>query len=197
MSHWSGYDDAEELLEIARNDLAYAQGVTEESLSDEDVETYADSHYLTPNHVAELLEERYRRPGSLDLSACRTLCPREACPNLNIVFELLGELEKLANSLPERAETFYNRFEGEAPFALIVGLQQDTGRDLVEEIYREQEDLVWNSGFDFAPIYALEVEVDDRLNLGTLRTTLETCKQSLELAQKIVTTLEVTACLFP
>lgn len=182
---------------MARNDLAYALGVTEESLSDEEVETYADSHYLTPNHVESLLEERYRRPGSLDLAACRTLCSREACPNLNTVFELLGELEAFANSLPERAETFYERFEGEEPSALIVGLQRDTERDLVKEIYGEHEDMVWNSGFDFAPVYALRVEVDDTLNLGTLRTTLETCKQSLELTQKLVSTLEVTSCLFP
>ena len=197
MSHWSGWDDAEELLEMARNDLAYAQGVTEESLSDEEVEDYADSHYLTPNHVGRLLEERYRRPGVLDLMSCRTLCPLEACPNLNTVFDLFKKLDELASTLPERAESFYGHFEGEDPFALVVGLQQDRPRDLVEEIFREHEDLVWNSGFEFAPIYAFEIELDDPKNLELLRTTLGTCKRSLELTQKLVSTLEVTACLFP
>jgi len=197
MSHWCGWDGAEELLEMARNDLADAQGVTEESLSDEEVETYADSHYLTPNHVEALLEERYRRPGILDLSACRALCSREACPNLNTALDLLRELDTLAEALPERAEGFYCRFEGENPFALIVGLQRNTERDLVKEIFCEHEDLVWNSGFDFAPVYALGVDTSDSPNLDTLRTTLETCKRSLELTQTLLSTLEVATCLFP
>ena len=197
MSHWSGLDDAEELLWMARNDLAHAQGVIEESLSDEEVETYADSYYLTPNHVSELLEERYQRPGTLDLTACRALCPAETYPNLEDLLDLLEELEALSGALPERAERFYEQFEGEEPYALIVGLQQGKARDLVVEIYREHTDMIWNSGFEFAPIFTLEVDTNDMTNLDTLRTTLRTCKRSLELAQQLVSILEVTACLFP
>ena len=197
MSHWGGWDGAEELFEIARNDLAHAQGVPEENLSDEAVETYADSYYLTPNHVERLLEERYRRPGGLSLSECHVLSSREACSNLNLVFDLLVELDTLAAALPERAESFYDRFEGEDPFALVVGLQRGKARDLVEEVYREHEELVWNCGSEFTPVYALEVAADDAASLETLRTVLETSKRSLELTQKLVSTLEVTSCLFP
>ena len=197
MSHWCGWDGAEEMLELARNDLAHAQGVTEASLSDEAVASYADSYYLTPNHVAKLLEERYQRPGTLDLTTCRALCPAETCPNLDKVCYLLGELEARSGTPPKRAERFFEQFEGEEPFALIVGLQQGKARDLVVEIFREHEDMVWNSGFEFAPIFALEVNVGDTASLNTLRTTLRTCKRSLELTQQLVSTLEVTACLFP
>ena len=196
MSHWGGWDGAEELLELARQDLAYAGGVPGESSSDEVVEAYADSHYLTPRHVDERLEQRYQKPGGLTLGACRDLCSAEQYPNLRTVLDLLSELNDLDDALPQAASEYLETLEGDFPYALIVGLPQSQEGDLVAEIYDEYVNTVWQSG-EFSPVYALALDPNDQGNLATFRGALGILKRSLELTQQLCATLEVTSCLCP
>ena len=156
------------------------------------VEAYADSHYLTPRHVDKRLKPRYQRPGGLTLGACRDLCPAEQYPNLRTVLDLLGELNALDDALPQAASEYLERLEGDFPYALIVGLPQSQGGDLVAEIYDEYVNTVWQSG-EFSPVYALALDPDDQGNLATLRSALGVLKRSLELTQRLCATLEVTS----
>ena len=195
--HWEGWDEAENLLELARSDLAYAEGVDEDSLSLEEVERYADSHYFTPKRVDSLIDRRYQNPGTLSLEACTELCRRHGFVNLTRACELLTELRALTGALPERAHELYEYFDGSQPFGIVVGLQQEgADLDLVDEIYREHEQHAWQVG-DFEPLYALDVDLDAPDSLTHLRSALGTCKRMLELTQKLYDTLEVTAWLFP
>lgn len=194
--HWEDSEQAEYLLEMARNDLAAAREVEEESLSDEEVEAYADQHYLTPSFVDGALEPRYQQPGLLPLKACRELCRRHGFGNLLSACDLLLELRTLKDALPERSESFFERTEHYTPYAVVVGLQGEGERDLVDEIYREYEQQTWEGG-EFGPVYALEVDPRDPETLRRLKTALETCRRSLELTEKLYATLEVTKCLFP
>ena len=195
--HWEGWEEAENLLELARCDLAYAEGVAEDSLSREAVEAYADSHYFTPKRVDALIDRRYQNPGTLSLGACVELCRRHGLANLTRACELLTELRTLAGALPERAHELYEYVDGSQPFAMVVGLQQEgADLDLVDEIYREHEQHAWQVG-DFEPLYALDVNLDNPDSLTTLRSALGTCKRMVELTQELCATLEVTACLFP
>ncbi len=197
MNYWEGFDDADYLLEQARADLAHAQGVDEDSLSTEEVESYADSHYFTPKRVDSLIEKRYQQPGNLSLEACRDLCRHHGFANLEHVCELLGELEVLARNLPERSESFYELSDGYKPFAVVVGLQREgVEQDLVDEMFREYEQQVWQAG-EYEAIYALEIKATEPGSLNTLRTALGVGKRSLEVTQKLYDTLEVTRCLFP
>ena len=195
--HWEGWDEAENLLELARFDLAQAQGVDGDSLSREEVESYADSHYFTPRRVDSLIERRYQNPGKLSLEACAKLCCRHGFSNLSKVCRLLRELRALADALPERAQEVYDYIEGCAPFGLVVGLQKEGAElDLVDEVYREQEQLAWQVG-EFEPVYALELDPGIPDTLTTLKDALGTCKRMVELTQELYTTLEVTTCLLP
>ena len=195
--HWEGWDEAENLLEMARCDLAHAEGVDEDSLSREDVETYADSHYFTPKRVDALIDRRYQNPGKLSLKACEDLCRQHGFTNLTRACELLTELRTLAGALPECAHELYEYVDGSQPFAMVVGLQQeDAELDLVDEIYREHEQHAWQVG-DFEPVYALKLDPGDPDSLATLKGALGTCKRMVELIQKLYDTLEATACLFP
>jgi hypothetical protein len=195
--HWEGWDEAENLLEMARCDLAYAEGVDEDSLSREEVETYAESHYFTPRRVDSLIDRRYQHPGKLSLEACAELCRRHGFPNLTKVCRLLAELRTLTNALPERSREPYEYVDGCAPFGMVVSLQKEGAElDLVEETYREHEQHAWQVG-EFEPLYALEVDLDEPDSITTLKSALEACKRMVELTQELYTTLEVTACLFP
>lgn len=195
--HWEGWDEAENLLELARSDLAYAEGVDEDSLSREDVEAYADSHYFTPKRVDALIDRRYQNPGTLSLEACADLCRRHGFVNLTRACELLTELRTLAAALPERAHELYEYIDGSQPFGMVVGLQHEGAElDLVDEIYREHEQHAWQVG-DFEPLYALDVDLDAPNSLTNLRSALGTCKRMVERTQELYQTLEVTACLFP
>lgn len=195
--HWEGWDEADSLLEMARSDLAYAEGVDEDCLSREEVEAYADSHYFTPKRVDSLIDRRYQNPGKLSLEACAELCRRHGFVNLTRACELLTELRTLAAALPERAHKLYEYVDGCQPFGIVVGLQQEGAElDLVDEIYREHEQHAWQIG-DFEPLYALDVDLDEPDSLTTLRSALGTCKRMAELTQELYQTLEVTACLFP
>ena len=197
MNYWEGFDDADYLLEQARADLAYAQGVDEDSLSAEEVESYADSHYFTPRRVDSLIEKRYQQPGKFSLEACRDLCRHHGFANLGRVCELLGELELLGETFPERSESFYELSDGYKPFAVVVGLQREgVEQDLVDEIFREYEQQVWQGG-EYEPLYALEIKATEPGSLNTLKTALGVGKRSLEVTQKLYDTLEVTRCLFP
>ena len=195
--HWEGWDEAESLLEMARSDLAYAEGVDEDSLSREDVETYADSHYFTPKRVDALIDRRYQNPGKLSLEECADLCLRHGFVNLTRACELLSGLRALTGALPERAHELYEHIDGSQPFGMVVGLQQEgADLDLVDEIYREHEQHAWQVG-DFEPLYALDVDIGAPNSLTNLRSALGACKRMLELTQELYATLEATACLFP
>ena len=195
--HWEGWDEAENLLELARYDLTQAQGVDGDSLSREEVESYADSHYFTPRRVDSLIDRRYQNSGTLPLVECATLCRRHGFTKLTKACELLRELRALTDALPERAQEVYDYIEGCAPFGLVVGLPKEgVELDLVDEIFREQEQLAWQSG-EFEPVYALELDPSDPNTLTALRDALGSCKRMVELTQELYTTLEVTSCLFP
>ncbi len=195
--HWEGLDEAENLLEMARSDLAYAEGVDENSLSREEVEAYAESHYFTPKRVDSLIDRRYQNPGKLSLEACAELCRRHGFLNLTRACELLGELRTLTEALPERAQKLYEYIDGSRPFGMVVGVQEEGAElDLVDEIYREHEQHAWQVG-EFEPLYALEVNLNDPTSLATLKDALEACKRMVELTQELYATLEVTTCLFP
>lgn len=196
MSYWEGWEEAEYLLELARSDLAHARRVTEASLSHEEVETYADQHYFTPNTVNGLLEPRYQQPGGLSLEQCGELCRSHSYTHLTRVVEMLGELRTLEEGLPERSESLYEQLEHYQPYGVVVGLPGERSRDLVDEIYEEYERDVWNSG-EFGPVYALEVDMDEPQTLVRLKTALGTCQRSLELTEALYDTLEVTTCLSP
>jgi hypothetical protein len=195
--HWEGWDEAENLLEMARCDLAYAEGVVEDSLSREEVESYAESHYFTPKRVDSLVDRRYQNPGKLSLEACEALCRRHGFTNLIRACELLGELKVLIKELPECSREPYETIDGSKPFGMVVSLQKEGAEiDLVDEIYREHEQHAWQVG-EFEPLYALKLDPDDPDSLTTLKSALEACKSMVELTQELYTTLEVTACLFP
>ena len=196
MSYWEGFENAEYLLELARSDLAHARGVSDESLSASEVAVYADQHYFTPNTVNRLLEPRYQQPGRLSLEACGELCRSHGYTHLMRVCELLGELRTLAEALPDRSESLYEQIDHYQPYGIVVGLPGEQSRDLVDEIYREYEQQVWNGG-EFGPVYALEVDMDDPQTLVRLKTALGTCKRSLELTEALCDTLEITTCLSP
>lgn len=194
---WDGSDDAENLLEMARSDLAYAQRVNEDSLSDEQVASYADSHYFTPKRVNALIDKRYQRQGTLPLEACLDRCRHHTLPNLTRVCELLMKLRALSNQLPEPTRDFYAMNDSYHPFAVLLGLQPEgADHDLVDEVYREHEQAAWEGG-GFDPVYVLEVLAEDPYSLTALRCALGVCKRSLELTEELYDTLEVTRCLFP
>jgi hypothetical protein len=195
--HWEGWEEAENLLEMARCDLAYAEGVDEDSLSREEVETYAESHYFTPKRVDSLIDRRYQNPGKLSLEACAALCRLHGFANLTQACELLRELRALTEALPERSQKLYEYVDGCAPFGMVVGMQREgVELDLVDEIFREHEQHAWQVG-DFEPLYALELTLNEPDSLTALRSALEVCKRMVELTQKLYDTLEVTSCLFP
>ena len=195
--HWEGWEEAENLLEMARCDLAYAEGVDEDSLSREEVETFADSHYFTPKRVDSLIDRRYQNPGRLSLEACAELCRRHGFANLTRACELLGELRRLTDALPECAREPYEYIDGCAPFGMVVTLQKEGAElDLVDEIFREHEQQAWQVG-DFEPLYALKLDLDDLDSFIILRSALEVCKHMVELTQELYNTLEETACLYP
>jgi hypothetical protein len=113
------------------------------------------------------------------------------------VCELLRELESLGRNFPERSESFYEQFDGYMPYAVVIGVQHEgVEEDLVDEMFREYEQQVWQAG-EYEPIYALEVDTDEPDSLCTFKSVLEVGKRTLELTQKLYNTLEVTRCLFP
>ena len=195
--YWEGSDDAENLFYLARDDLAYAQGVDEALLDDAEVAAYADSHYFTPGRVERLIERRYTDPGNFTLKDCLSLCRRHALPNLTRVCELLYALRALAERLPAASRDVLEAADGSEPFAALVSLPRAGSEDdLVGEVYREYEDSVWQGG-EFGPVYALALEPDDPASLSRFKTTLAVAKRSLELTDELYRTLEVTTCLFP
>ena len=195
--YWEGSDDAENLLYLARDDLAYAQGVDEALLDDAEVADYADSHYFTPGRVDRLIERRYTDLGNLTLQACLSLCRGHKRSNLIRVCELLYALRALAERLPAASRDVFEASDGSEPFAALVSLPRAGAEDdLVDEVYREYESSVWQ-GSEFDPVYALEVVPDDPASLSTFKTALAVAKRSFELTDELYQTLEVTTCLFP
>ena len=195
--YWEGSDDADNLLYLARDDLAYAQGVDEALLDDAEVAAYADSHYFTPGRVDRLIERRYTDPGHLTLNECLSLCRQHALPNLTRVCRLLYALRALAERLPAASRDVFEASDGSEPFATLVSLPRAGAEDdLVDEVYREYESWVWQGG-EFSPVYALELEPDDPASLSVFKTALAVAKCSFGLTDELYRTLEVTTCLFP
>ena len=195
--YWEGSDDAEHLLYLARDDLAYAQGVDESLLDDAEVAAYADSHYFTPGRVDRLIERRYTDPGNLTLKDFLSLCRGYKRPNLVRVCKLLYALRALSERVPTASRDVFEAAGGSEPFAALISLPRAGAEDdLVDEVYREYESSVWQGG-EFSPVYALELEPDDPANLSAFKTALAVAKRSLERTDELYRTLEVTTCLFP
>jgi PRTRC genetic system protein F len=194
--HWEGWEDAENLLEMARHDLAYAREVEENSLGDVEVAAYADEHYFTPNRVNAQLEPRYQKPDVLSLEELADLCRRHGLANAGKVCALLQELAELTKRLPRFDGGYFERSDGSHPFGAVVTVRpQGVEDDLVSEILREYDESVWQSG-EYDPSYVLAFEPEDPGSLLMLKDALHACRGILESTRTLFTTLEVISCLF-
>jgi hypothetical protein len=194
--HWGGWEDAEELLEQARQDLAYSRGVEGDSLSEGDVQAYADSHYFTPNRVNALLDPHYQQPQVLPLEEVEALSQQHALHNTLQTTRCLMTLRELEKALPERSRHIDDEGDGYPPFGALISLPHDAETDLVGEIYEEYAQMVWQSG-EFDPVYALAFDPDDASSLETLKAALTTSRRILETTNALFDSLEVISCLFP
>jgi hypothetical protein len=193
--HWGGWEDAEELLEEARQDLAFSLEVEADSLSEEDVQTYADSHYFTPNRVNALLDPRYQQPNVLPLEDIEALCKQYALHNTLEAARCLITLRRLEQVLPECTGCLNDEGDGYPPFGALISLLEDAETDLVGEIYEEYAQMVWQSG-EFEPAYFLPFDPGDASTLETLRIALATSRRILATTEALFNLLEVLSCLF-
>ena len=197
MMYWEGFDDAECLLEQARDELAYSQNIDSGSVSAEEVASYADSHYFTPGRVDSLVEKRYQQPGTLSLAYCSRLCHRHRLEKLSRVCDILGHLERLSVSFPRSTGPLYEDTSDYGTFGAVIGIHNErTHEDLVSEMFGEVEQQQMAYG-DLEPVYNQTLSLGDPDSLNTLRTALEAAKESLELTQHLYDTLEETTCLSP
>ncbi len=195
MMFWEGFDDAECLLEQARYELAQDQNVEPDSVSAEEVASYADSHYFTPKRVDQAIDKRYQNPGLLSLKTCSNLCHRHGLKNLSRVCELLGRLEALSETFPRATGSLYEDSSGYGTFGAVIGIHNERAdEDLVSEMFGEVEQQQMQYG-DLEPVYKLALSLDDPDSLKTLRTVLGDAKESLELTQQLYDTLGETTCL--
>ena len=197
MMYWEGFDDAECLLEQARDELAYSQNIDSGSVSAEEVASYADSHYFTPGRVDTLVEKRYQQPGTLSLAYCSRLCHRHRLEKLSRVCDILGHLERLSVSFPRSTGPLYEDTSDYGTFGAVIGIHNErTHEDLVSEMFGEVEQQQMAYG-DLEPVYNQALSLGDPDSLNTLRTALGAAKESLELTQHLYDTLEETTCLSP
>ncbi|MDQ3398936.1 MAG: hypothetical protein M3511_14435, partial [Deinococcota bacterium] len=194
--HWGGWEDAEELLEQARQDLAYSRGVEGGSLSEEEVQAFADSQYFTPNRVNALLDTRYQQPQVLPLEEVEVLCRRHALHNTLRAARCLMTLRELEKALPERSRHIEDEGDGYPPFGALISLPNDDETDLVGETFEEYAQMVWQSG-EFDPVYALAFDPKDASSIATLKAALLTSKRILKTTNLLFGSLEVISCLFP
>ena len=191
MFYWEGSDDAENLYYLARNDLAFERGVDEALVDEAEVRAFADAHYFTPVRVDALLERRYTVPGVLPLGRCLELLRGGGLENLARAAELLFALRVLAGRLPACDAELCADEGGYEPFASVVALPRP-GDDLVDEVYAEYEESVWQGGA-FNPVYALAVDPADPASLAAFGRALAVAQKSLELTGDLYRALEA-AC---
>jgi len=195
MMYWEGFDDAECLLEQARYELAQNQNVEPDSVSAEEVASYADSYYFTPKRVDKLIDKRYQQPGTLSLETCSKLCHRHGLRKLSHVCEQLERLERLSETFPRATGSLYEDSSDYGTFGAVIGIQGEReGEDLVSEMFGEVEQQQMQYG-DLEPVYKQALSLNDPDSLSTLRTALGNAKESLELTQQLYNTLEETTCL--
>jgi hypothetical protein len=181
---WGGGE--EELLERAREDLAYARRVHPEALEEEELLAFAESHYLTRKHVNERLELRFQQGSELSLDELQQHFVNHQCSNLEHLCERLKLLRDI--ELPESQEqAFYDRGDF-YPFGLVLGLPKNQGDDLVAEMFGELEQYVWNAG-DWAPAYALEIALGNEASLERLALGIEGVLKALVLVTEVVNLL--------
>lgn len=193
--YWEGSDAAENLLHLARGDLADAQGIDEALVDPDEARAHADSHYFTPGRVDMLLERRYTDLGKLSLGECLSLCRQHQLGNLTRVCKLLYPLRALAERLPGCSEGVCGSSDGFEPFAAVLTLPQ-VGDDLVSEVYSEYEESVWQGGA-FNAVYALEIDPAAQASLAAFKTALAVARKSLELTGELYRVLEETTCPLP
>ncbi len=195
MMYWEGFDDAECVLEQARYELAQNQNVEPDSVSSEEVASYADSYYFTPKRVDNLIDTRYQQPGTLSLKTCSKLCHRHGLEKLSRVCEQLGRLEALSETFPRDTGALYEDSSDYGTFGAVIGIHDERAdEDLVSEMFGEVEQQQMQYG-DLEPVYKQALSLDDLDSLTTLRTALGDAKESLELTQTLYDTLEETTCL--
>jgi PRTRC genetic system protein F len=183
---WYGEEDDTALLEQARDELSQQFDGNPDAFDDDDVHDYAENHYLTVSQVNERLEPRYQEHGGLTLAECRTLCAQH--PEALRVVASLEKLAELSKALPEHDTTINEEMDGEMPFSILVNLGGE--HDLVREIYGELEDMIYQSGMDFLPTYALMFDPHDPMSLETLKDALVTCRLILEQTSELCHALE-------
>ena len=193
--YWEGDTTDEALLTRAREEIAHARQVPEESVSLDDARTYADSHYLTETHVAEHLDERYRHfDDTLSLKQCEALCQARGLTALTNVCQQIAQLHDLSQRLPPFDSDLFDYFEGEIPYGVLVSLGTGS-RDLVREVFEEYEHLLIQAS-GFLPLYALGVIPHDAQNVASFAAALRTLKEFYECLEAICTTLREVTCLF-
>ena len=186
MHVWYGEEDDSALLEQARDELSHQYDGNENAFTEEDVRDYAENHYLTVRQVNERLEPRYQEKGTLTLTECRRLC--EQHPQALKLITALEALGWHSRALPDSDQGAYAEMEGEMPFSLIITVGE--GHSLVQEIYGELEDMIYQSGIDFLPTYTLAFDPDDPASLESLRDALVTCRGILEQTNLLCFALE-------
>jgi hypothetical protein len=189
MHVWYGEEDDTALLDQAKDELSHQFDGNENVFSEEDVRDYAENHYLTVRQVDEQLEPRYQKHGGLTLAECRRLCERQ--PKVLRVVTALEKLNDLSRALPKHDSSINDEMDGETPFSLIVTVGGE--HDLVGEIYGEFEDMIYQSGIDFLPTYALMFDPHDPVSLDTLKGALVTCRLILEQTSELCYALEALA----
>lgn len=186
MHVWYGEEGDSALLEQARDELSHQFDGNEDAFDEEDVRDYAENDYLTSRQVNERLEVRYQEKGTLSLDECRELCQKN--PQSLRLITALEALGKLSRALPYNDQTAYDELDGEMPFSLIITVGGE--HNLVREIYGELEDMIFQSGIDFLPTYALAFDPDKPESIHTLKDALVTCRRILEQTNALCYALE-------
>ena len=91
--HWEGWDEAENLLEMARCDLAYAEGVDEDRLSREEVETLRRESLLHAQAGGQPDRQALPEPRQALTGGVYGAVPPSRLPNLTRACELLSGAE--------------------------------------------------------------------------------------------------------
>jgi hypothetical protein len=185
--HWHGEDDDSELMDMARNDLAYERRCEPERIPEEDVVEVAHNYGITRAMVDERLDARYQESGTLSLGGCRRLCERHSLRQALIVIEALERLRHLGDEIHELNPDLLEEDDND-PFGLLFTLGE--GYDLTREVYGEYEDSTWNAGVGFRPSFALAFSPDDAGSLDYLKATLHVCGEVLRQLEVLLSALE-------
>ena len=186
---WHGEEDDIALLEMAREELEHQFNGDRQAFAEENVVAYASEHFLTIANVNERLDPCYQEKGTLSLRACARRCKKHGLHQALPVIEALERLGDLQGALPEPDREIYDLIEGEMPFGLIVTLGGDN--DLVREMYAEHEQIIWQSGMEFQPSYALAFDPNDPDSLDCLKDALVVCREVLQETNTLLNHLEV------